>query len=182
MSATKKSVRFCESNNIVHDNDGLTKKDRTPLHYSTVELSEMKRDVLLAIGKNKNRGTRGGRSFHSRGLEHFMDDNFEFNADQRKDFLRDVVDLYNDVHDTAAMESDDNPVRQFSLGRSRYDRREAVKRAKQDEIEAAKVYKADKMRFKRTHSKREQTKTFVVSLVNGMRPRRLSSSARAYTL
>lgn len=175
-----KTVRFCEDCNTVHENaDGLTKAERKPLHYTAQELSQLKSDIYLDIGKFQSNPRY--RGFHSRGLETLIDGNYEESLDHRQEYARELIELYEDVHDSDSMQAVENPLRQFAQARGRADRKEAARKAKQDEVEAWRVYKEDKMRFRRTTSRGAVSKAFVVSVVQGLNPRRLSRFPSAGT-
>lgn len=174
-SNNKKSVRICESNNITYPSDGLSLSERSPLHYSARELSQMKRDLLVSIGRRNMRSA----SFHGRGLESYIDGSYEHYQERREDYVMGVLELYDALQDTYSMDPQEDPVSLFAANKSKADRKEALRKGKQDEIEAGKVYKADKMISKKTTSSRGgRTKIFMASLVQGFRPKRAQSFAR----
>ena len=142
MTTTKQNVRICEDHNVVHqDADPLTKEERQPLHYSTKELAQIKSEIYLAIDKSQRQQGKGGRRYHFRGLEPLVDGSYEDSMERKKDYAREVVEHYRDLLHDNVMEETSTSLSQFAASKSKADRKESLKKAMQDEIEASKVYK-----------------------------------------
>ena len=80
------------------------------------------------------------------------------------------------------MEQDD-PLGLFAANKSKPSRKEALKRAKQDEMEAKKIYKSSKMlKWRNSNEKAtisSKSAAFMMSMVKGFRPSSIAKIAQS---
>lgn len=140
--------------------------ERQALSYSMQEFADQKNSDLFDIKMVRTMGKRA-RHLHTRGLESLMEDNSEERASQRKEQARNLIHLHGETLVEGSGVTQD-AVTAFASKMSKLDCKEALSRAKKDEIDALKVYKEAKMTFQRAHSKRQRAKVYVVSLFRGI--------------
>ena len=119
--------------------------------YSREELFEMKREILFS--KDLRDRDMIPLGYDWRGIELIRDEGLEEMINKRKKHIQEVLELQSDLRDLNISKSDDVarvaaqevPLSECARANSKQARKEAVKRGKQDEVAAKKVYGVRKL-------------------------------------
>lgn len=149
-----KQVHFGEEyQNVDHEDEGgFSKEDRQDMYFAPQELFQIKRDVIMA--KQLYDENRMPAGYDWRGLESVRDGKTDDNLTKRQSLVEKVLRMQRDLQkgsqqdnnmdNNQQQEEDCSSIRVLVKAQSKPEKKLAVKRGKQDEKEAKKIYKRDK--------------------------------------
>ncbi|CAB9522183.1 expressed unknown protein [Seminavis robusta] len=177
VSNTRKRVRFTKK--VVAYEAPEEAGEKEDVWYSPQELFNQKKEIFVAVQYKDTE--KADPNYNWRGLEHYQTGTPTFHLEKRQDFVCEFLSLQHDLLQREIMEQDD-PLSLFAANKSKHNRKEANKRAKQDEAEANKIYKSSNLIHWRQNSNEKDTisakMAFMMSMVKGFRPGNVSKFAQ----
>jgi hypothetical protein len=169
-----KRVRFNDDVTIHEDSTGPTTfVERHGVWYSYQELIDIKKDVQVALHFKDSEAPVP--DYDWRGLETHLAGAVPEQTRKQQDFVSEFLSFhYELLCSEVLLHEQDEPLRQFSASKSKQSCKDALRRAKEDELTAKKVYRSMHVTQSRRSSNDDKIlsprrKSFMTSLVKGFR-------------